>query len=100
VGADGLQAAGPDGLLRSLVVESGARGRGLGAALVGALENRAAARGVVRLYLLTTTAAEFFERLGYEPVARDSVPPGIAATAEFRTLCPASATCLCRSLGD
>lgn len=98
-GAVGLQTVMPDGLLRSLVVEPGDRGRGLGAALVRALERLAAERGVVRLYLLTTTAADFFKRLGYETVARDSVPPGIAATAEFRTLCPASAVCLSRKPG-
>jgi amino-acid N-acetyltransferase len=97
-GAVGLEAAGADGLLRSLVVAPDARGRGCGRALVAALERLAAGRGIRRLYLLTTTAADFFPRLGYQPAERGRVPPGIAATAEFRELCPAAAVCLSRSL--
>jgi amino-acid N-acetyltransferase len=98
-GAVGLEAAGADGLLRSLVVAPDARGRGCGRALVAALERLAAGRGIRRLYLLTTTAADFFPRLGYRPTERGRVPPGIAATAEFRELCPAAAACMSRSLG-
>lgn len=98
VGAIGLQAAGADGLLRSLVVDPGCRGRGLGVALLTALEGRAVERGIRRLYLLTDTAAGFFPRHGYQRADRDAVPGVIAATAEFRELCPASAVCLAKTL--
>jgi amino-acid N-acetyltransferase len=94
IGAVALQPAGVDALLRSLVVHPDWRGRGLGEALVTTVEALARARGVGRLYLLTETAAGFFPRHGYEPAARGAVPDGVAATAEFRSVCPETAVCL------
>jgi amino-acid N-acetyltransferase len=46
------------------------------------------------VYLLTTTAADYFRRRGYEPVDRDALPPAIRSTEEAARLCPASAACL------
>lgn len=85
-------------LLRSLVVAPEQRGTGLGRALVDALERKAQASGVSQLILLTETAAPFFHRLGYVQSARDDVPGAIRSTAEFRSLCPASATCMTKLL--
>ena len=48
--------------------------------------------------LLTTTAASFFAKRGYRPLARDEAPAAVRATAEFRSICPASATCMGKSL--
>jgi amino-acid N-acetyltransferase len=79
---------GRDALLRSLAVDPGRRGRGCGLALVAAAERHAAAEGVQCVYLLTTTAAGFFERLGYAPAARADAPAAIRACAEFASLCP------------
>jgi GNAT superfamily N-acetyltransferase len=73
-------------------------GSGLGGRLLQAMEAHAAARGVRRLTLLTTTAAPFFQQRGYQPVPRADVAPAIQATAEFRSLCPASATCMHKHL--
>lgn len=53
-------------------------------------ETWAAAQGIETLYLLTTTAAQFFARRGYEVVARSDAPNVIAATSQFSKLCPAS----------
>jgi N-acetylglutamate synthase-like GNAT family acetyltransferase len=50
------------------------------------------------LYLITTTAAPFFERLGFEPVQREAVPEGIRKSPEFASICPTSAAVLRRSL--
>jgi amino-acid N-acetyltransferase len=94
VGVGGLETHGAEGLLRSVVVSASRRGRGLGAALVAELEARADDRGVDSLYLLTTTAAAFFERQGFEAVERDAAPPAVRGMTEFRDLCPASATCM------
>ena len=69
------------------------RGEGHGRRLVDHLE-RIAAGPVERLHLLTTTAAAFFRALGYEPADRETAPAAIAASAEFRGLCPASASYL------
>lgn len=60
--------------------------------LVSNAETKAAEQGVESLYLLTTTAAQFFARLGYEAVPRSEAPAVIAATAQFSELCPASST--------
>ena len=54
-GVVGLERCGEVGLLRSLVVDADARGRGLGAALVAAAEAAARARGIRRMLLLTQT---------------------------------------------
>jgi amino-acid N-acetyltransferase len=44
--------------------------------------------------LLTTTAAPFFTRFGFTSAARDAAPAALRATAEFASLCPASAVCM------
>ena len=85
-------------LFRSLAVEPRHRSRGLGARLVDAIETEAQTRGVTALYLLTTTATTFFERVGYTAHDRATVPPSIAATTEFSSLCPDTADCLWRDL--
>ncbi|MDO8860318.1 arsenic resistance N-acetyltransferase ArsN2 [Haliea sp. E1-2-M8] len=90
LGVVGIEASGTEGLLRSLAVAPTARGAGLGQHLVSEAEAWAVARGITALYLLTTTADEFFVRLGYKSIARDEAPTSIAVTAEFRELCPAA----------
>ncbi len=98
VGAGGVERHGSDGLLRSVVVEESRRGRGYGVAICDALEAEARSDGVETLYLLTTTAAGFFRRRGYEEVLREAASPGIRQTAQFADLCPASATCMTKDL--
>lgn len=98
VGVGGIEPYGTDGLLRSVVVEPGARGRGLGTALCAALEAEARAAGVDTLYLLTTTAAEFFAARGYDTIERSVPPDPIQRTTEFDDLCPTTATCMRKRL--
>lgn len=98
VGVGGVERHGHDGLLRSVVVEPSARGDGVGTALCAALEAEARAAGIEALYLLTTTAAGFFDRQGYREVDRAEAPAAVRATAQFAELCPASATCMHKSL--
>ena len=99
VGVGGLQAAGDAGLLRSLAVEESARGRGYGTAICERLLDRARARDLDSVFLLTTTARSFFADLGFEEVERGEVPDSVRATAEFTDLCPESATCMKTDLG-
>jgi amino-acid N-acetyltransferase len=82
------------GLLRSLAVAPSSRGDGVGARLTTAIERYARRQGVTALYLLTMTAAEYFERRGYERIERDSLPDAIQATDEAARLCPSSAICM------
>ncbi len=98
VGAVGFERHGGAALLRSLVVAPARRGAGLGDALVRRLAAQARRDGVERFYLLTTTAEAFFARRGFAKIPRAEVPAGIAGTAEFRSLCPASAVCLARAV--
>jgi amino-acid N-acetyltransferase len=94
VGAIGLERSGTAGLLRSLVVTRSCRQRGLGRALVLALEREARLQGIEQLVLLTQTAEAFFLQAGYGVVDRSVVPDSIRRLEEFQTLCPASAVCM------
>lgn len=98
VGTGGVERVDSDGLLRSVVVTEAYRGQGYGTALCAALEDHARTTGVEELYLLTTTAAEFFRDRGYDVVDRNLVPPGIRRTREFADLCPETATCMRKRL--
>jgi len=97
-GCMGLQEHGDVGLLRSLAVRPDARDEGIGRALVATVEEAAALRGMESLYLLTTTASNFFARYGYRAVKRAAAPDAIQATTQFAELCPASATFMAKRL--
>lgn len=98
VGVAGLEAHGEAGLLRSLAVRSAYRGTGLGRALARAVEAQARAAGLRQLVLLTRTAEAFFAGDGYAVIDRAQAPPAVRGSAEFRSLCPASATCMRKAL--
>ena len=98
VGVVGVERFGRHGLLRSLAVAESSRGAGIGDALVQAAEHHARDRGLDGLVLLTTTAAPFFARRGYATIDRATVPADVQRSAEFRTICPASAVCMIKSL--
>ena len=98
IGFAGLECFGGAGLLRSLVVFPPARAQAHGSAIVAWMMDEARRRGIGALYLLTMSAAAFFEKLGFRRIERGSVPEGVAASAEFARLCPASAVCLMRRL--
>src|SRR5215813_1293199 len=69
VGFGGLEIYDYDALLRSVVTLPSVRRVGMGAAIVAALEAEARARRCRAIYLLTTSEADFFSRLGYQPCA-------------------------------
>lgn len=98
VGVGGIEEYGRVGLLRSVVVEPSKQGRGYGSALCAALETTAQTNGLETLYLLTTTAAEFFAAQGYDAIDRTTAPDAIQGTTQFRGLCPSTATCMRKSL--
>ena len=87
-----------DALLRSLAIADGSRRQGLGHALVEILERDAAINGVRHLFLLTTTAADYFTAIGYRRFDRRLVPDQLQSTSQFASLCPASATCMIKNL--
>lgn len=98
-GAVALEGTEPSSrLLRSLVIAPAHQRRGLGPELVARVERDARAEGVERLVLLTESAQSLFDRLGYEIIERAAAPEPLRQSAEFRTLCPASAVCMAKRL--
>jgi amino-acid N-acetyltransferase len=91
VGVIGLQTCDGVGLLRSLAVDPARRGQGLAGALCDHLFAVVRARQLSALYLLTTDASDYFARHGFVEVDRAEVPAVVRATAQFSSLCPASA---------
>lgn len=90
--------AGPDALLRSIVVPPSARKRGLGQTMVAALLRQLEDQGVERAWLLTTSAEPFFDRLGFAIVDWRGAPVAIANTQQLQGICPSSATFMCRQV--
>lgn len=98
VGAIGLERYGADALLRSAVVAESVRGTGLGSRLVAALLSVAEQRDVHALFLLTTTAEDYFPRFGFTRITRDEVPETVRQSVEFRGACPDSAIVMRRNV--
>jgi len=97
-GVVGLEIYDTVALLRSLAVAADCRGIGCGKALVAEAERYAQSKGVTELYLLTTTTADFFERLGYRRSSRENAPQAIRQTKEFSGLCPSSSALMAKAL--
>lgn len=98
VGMIGLEPFPEVGLLRSLVVGPGTRGRGVGRLLVAELEARARRLGLSELWLLTIDADPYFSILGYRVQDRGRAPEAIRGTAEFSTLCPGDAVLMMKTV--
>lgn len=94
----GIAGTGADRLLRSVVVPEATRGAGIGPCMVAALESEAKRAGADRLWLLTTDAAGFFDRIGWRTADRTDAPDAIRGSAQFASICPASATLMVRDL--
>jgi amino-acid N-acetyltransferase len=92
VAVAGIEVYGDAGLLRSVAVDPGWRGRGLGERLTRERMEWARQRGLDTVYLLTTSASDWFPRLGFETVSRDTVPEAIRASLQFASVCPSTAT--------
>ncbi len=98
VGCVGLEIYDSAALLRSLAVVPALQGTGVGRALCRRALDEARIRGVLTLYLLTTTAERYFARKGFRTIGRDQVPARVRTSAEFGSLCPASAACMWKPL--
>ncbi len=85
-------------LLRSIVVPPSRRGHGLGRAIVPLALRAAHDAGAREAWLLTDTAEDVFDQLGFETVARDQAPDAVRSTAEFAGLCPQTATLMHRAI--
>lgn len=100
IGFGGLELYGKAALLRSIVVLSDRQGFGFGHAITLGLLDEAHRKGADAAYLLTGSAAAFFQSLGFRPIARDEAPATILMTRQAANLCPASAALMVRSLPE
>jgi amino-acid N-acetyltransferase len=96
----GYETYGDFGLLRSVAVAPAMRGYGLGQRLVAERLAAAKMRGLRAMVLLTTTARDFFARLGFLPADRAKVPEEIKSSSEFTSVCPLSAVCMVMRLDE
>jgi amino-acid N-acetyltransferase len=96
VAVAGLEIYGEVGLLRSVAVRASMRGAGLGRLVVEDRLRAARAQGLGAVYLLTTTAADYFRRLGFRDSSRSAAPETLQRSSGFTTVCPASAVCLAK----
>jgi arsenate reductase len=98
IGFGGYEALGENALLRSIVVLPERRAKAHGRNLVALLQRRAFDEGARRAWVLTSSAAPFFEKIGFKPAARDNAPAAILATSQATSLCPADAALLARAI--
>lgn len=98
VGFGGLDLHGPDAVLRSLVTLPPLRRRGVGTAMVAALEAEAAVLRATTVWAATTDCALFFGHLGYAAVPAADVPQAVRDSATFTAVDGASATTMMKRL--
>ena len=55
-------------------------------------------RHVRAVYLLTTTAAQFFPKLGFAQIPREVVRDTIQTSVKFTSACPSTATVMMKIL--
>lgn len=99
VGTACLESHGVSGLLRSVAVAPDRRGLGIAARMVEHLIARSRAHRHTAVYLLTTTAQGYFERLGFRRIDRASVDPPVRASGQFVGQTCASAAAMAIEFG-
>ncbi len=91
VGCAGMEVYGRDALLRSVAVMPDQQGHGVGQRLVTRIIAEAKQRHIASLYLLTTSAADYFARLGFQRLSAQDAPLALQQSVEFQGVCPSSA---------
>ncbi len=91
VGTIGVEKYKNVGLLRSLAVNKEYRNLNIAKKLLIHLFDYCSSKKIEQLYLLTTTAEEYFYRYGFHIIDRYKVPDVISKTNEFNDICPLSA---------
>jgi arsenate reductase len=98
VGSVGLERYGNQALVRSLAVDEQHRGMGVGAALLSVALEHAKSNGAADVFAVTTAAAEYLTRFGFEPIDRSTVRGEVAASTQLNGACPDGATVLMKRL--
>ena len=98
VGSAALEVYPHGALLRSVAVATERQGQGLGRELAEAAIRLAREIQAPAIYLLTTTAENYFPKFGFERITRTDVPASVQASIEFTSACPSSAMVMRKSL--
>jgi amino-acid N-acetyltransferase len=98
IGSIGMEHYGQSGLLRSMIVSPAFRNKGIASELVNQLTGYAKHRGVKKLFLITNTAEDYFQRFGFIRIPRDIVEKEVLQSQEFNGLCPASSAIMMKQL--
>ena len=96
--AVGMEIYGNYALIRSLVVKNDSRNQGLAGRLILNIEDQAIKHEVIALFLLTETASTYFNKKGFNEIARTEVPIEVQQSNEFRYICPQSALVMKKSV--
>lgn len=90
VGYAGMETCDDAVLLRSMVILPTFRGMALGLSL--SREILKTVKQGTAVFLVTTTATQFFEKLGFITIERGAVPSAVLGTRQLSGICPASAS--------
>ncbi|TDR73248.1 GNAT family N-acetyltransferase [Paludibacterium purpuratum] len=94
VGAIGMEVYGDIGLIRSLVVASNMRGKSVAKRLLRSLIERARAKQIGALYLLSGNTDSLFAAHGFEKMARADMPTKLYVSSELQGTSSSSTTAL------
>jgi amino-acid N-acetyltransferase len=98
VGSAALEVYADGALLRSVAVAPALQRRRLGRELTDAAIRLAQEHGTPAIYLLTTTAEQYFPKFGFERITRADVPLDVQTSIEFTSACPSSAVVMRKRL--
>lgn len=91
IGCVGLEIYEEYALLRSAAIHPNHQGKNYGKQLILAIIAFSKLIGAKQLFLLTETAEQFFEKMGFTKIERLQVPDIVKTSIEFESLCDESA---------
>jgi amino-acid N-acetyltransferase len=98
IGCAAIEVYGNDGLFRSLAVSDAFRNLKVSEKLLSHIIQLSKEKELSGLYLLTTTAPEYFRKKGWVQIERDTAPHALTLSTEFASVCPASAICMSKQV--
>lgn len=94
VGFAAFEERGKSALLRSMVIFNEYRNQNFGSKFCSLLIDKAKEMNFKNIYLLTTTAKDFFLKQNFKLTQRNFAPPEIQESEQFKSICPETAACL------
>jgi amino-acid N-acetyltransferase len=91
VAVGGMESSGKDAIIRSIAVSDDNKGKGLGGKITRKLLKYAQETGKKDIYLLTTTAEDYFPKYGFKKIDRRIVPADVKNSSQYKDVCPDSA---------